>query len=185
MRQFLGSIGWLSLLLLTACAASYTQAPTTVRSSALTPGPESPALDWLLTSRDIQVAQAHLCEFGFDPGPGQWYLYSPNAGGGPGLPGRIWPPGVGAPRLPDPPAAAPGPGLRQGGPIERSGGLVGVLGDTMLNAELLCQGYTQVAIFPPHVTSQALFLALPREAWEAGPGLWKSSSRRRRGMVIR
>jgi peptidoglycan hydrolase-like protein with peptidoglycan-binding domain len=69
MRQFLGVIGCLSVLLLTACVASQTQAPTTVRSSARPPGLERPAVDRLLTPGDIQVAQTHLREFGFDPGP--------------------------------------------------------------------------------------------------------------------
>jgi peptidoglycan hydrolase-like protein with peptidoglycan-binding domain len=58
MGQFRGVIGWLPLLLLTACVASQTGEPTAVR----------PATDRLLTSGDIQVAQAHLREFGFDPG---------------------------------------------------------------------------------------------------------------------
>jgi peptidoglycan hydrolase-like protein with peptidoglycan-binding domain len=39
------------------------------RSSAPTPGPERSSLDRLLTPGDIQVAEAHLHEFGFDPGP--------------------------------------------------------------------------------------------------------------------
>jgi peptidoglycan hydrolase-like protein with peptidoglycan-binding domain len=56
MRQPWSIIGWLSLLLLTACAASQS-------------GPERPALDRLLTRGEIQVAQTHLQEFGFDPGP--------------------------------------------------------------------------------------------------------------------
>ena len=47
--------------------ASQTEAPTAVRPSALTPGPERPAVDRLLTRGDIQVAQAHVQDFGFDP----------------------------------------------------------------------------------------------------------------------
>jgi peptidoglycan hydrolase-like protein with peptidoglycan-binding domain len=39
------------------------------RSSALTHWSEHPALDRLLTRGDIQVAQTHLKDFGFDPGP--------------------------------------------------------------------------------------------------------------------
>jgi peptidoglycan hydrolase-like protein with peptidoglycan-binding domain len=69
MRSSWGVIGWLPLLLLTACVASYPEEPTGVRSSIRTPGPERPAVDRLLTSGDIRVAQAHLIEFGFDPGP--------------------------------------------------------------------------------------------------------------------
>jgi peptidoglycan hydrolase-like protein with peptidoglycan-binding domain len=58
MGQFRGVIGWLLSLLLSACVASQTGDPTAVR----------PATDRLLTSGDIQVAQAHLRELGFDPG---------------------------------------------------------------------------------------------------------------------
>jgi peptidoglycan hydrolase-like protein with peptidoglycan-binding domain len=69
MRQPWGVIGWLPLVWLTACVAPQTEAPTAVQPSALTPGPVRPALDRLLTRGDIQVAEAHLREFGFDPGP--------------------------------------------------------------------------------------------------------------------
>lgn len=69
MGQSRGVIGWLPLLLLTACAAPHTEGPMGVRSSAPTPGSERPSLDRLLTPGDIQVAEAHLHEFGFDPGP--------------------------------------------------------------------------------------------------------------------
>jgi peptidoglycan hydrolase-like protein with peptidoglycan-binding domain len=54
-------IGWLPLVLLTACVASHlgeNQAGT-VR----------PTVDRLLNRGDIQVAQMHLRDFGFDPGP--------------------------------------------------------------------------------------------------------------------
>jgi peptidoglycan hydrolase-like protein with peptidoglycan-binding domain len=64
-----GVMGWLSLLLLTACVAYQAEQPTTVRPSARTPGTEHPALDRLLTPGDIQVAQAHLHALGSDPGP--------------------------------------------------------------------------------------------------------------------
>ena len=47
------------------------------------------------------------------------------------------------------------------------------VGDVMVNAELVRQGYAQVATFPPNVTHQARFLALQREAREAGVGCWK------------
>jgi peptidoglycan hydrolase-like protein with peptidoglycan-binding domain len=69
MRQSWGVIGWLPLLLLTACAASQIEGPTGGRSSVLTPGSVRPALDRLLTRGDIQVAEGHLRDFGFDPGP--------------------------------------------------------------------------------------------------------------------
>jgi peptidoglycan hydrolase-like protein with peptidoglycan-binding domain len=69
MRQRWSIIGWLPLVLLTACVASQTEGPTAGQSAALTPRSERPALDRLLTPGDIQVAQAHLKAFGFDPGP--------------------------------------------------------------------------------------------------------------------
>jgi peptidoglycan hydrolase-like protein with peptidoglycan-binding domain len=69
MRQRWSIIVWLPLLGLTACVASQTEGPTAGRSSALTHGAERPALDRLLTRGDIQVAEAHLKDFGFDPGP--------------------------------------------------------------------------------------------------------------------
>jgi peptidoglycan hydrolase-like protein with peptidoglycan-binding domain len=69
MRLFRGVIGWLLWLLLTACVASHTEAPTAGPSSALTRAPERPTVDRLLTQGDIQVAEAHLRAFGFDPGP--------------------------------------------------------------------------------------------------------------------
>jgi peptidoglycan hydrolase-like protein with peptidoglycan-binding domain len=69
MRQYRGVIGWLPLVLLTACVAYQTEGPTAVRSSALTPGSDPPALDRLLTAGDIRVAEARLKDFGFDPGP--------------------------------------------------------------------------------------------------------------------
>jgi peptidoglycan hydrolase-like protein with peptidoglycan-binding domain len=62
-------IGWLPLLLLTACVAYQAEGPTTAQPSARTSGADLPALDRLLTSGDIQVAQAHLRDLGFDPGP--------------------------------------------------------------------------------------------------------------------
>jgi peptidoglycan hydrolase-like protein with peptidoglycan-binding domain len=61
MRQFWGAIAWLPLWLLTACAAPQTEVPTA--------RPANPAVDRLLTSGDIQVAQSRLQAFGFDPGP--------------------------------------------------------------------------------------------------------------------
>jgi len=61
MRPSWGAIGWLPLVLLTACVASHTGDGQA--------GPERPAVDRLLNRGDIQVAEAHLQDFGFDPGP--------------------------------------------------------------------------------------------------------------------
>jgi peptidoglycan hydrolase-like protein with peptidoglycan-binding domain len=69
MRQFWSVIAGLPLLLLTACVISQTEEPTAVGPLARTPGPERATLDRLLTPGDIQVAEAHLQQFGFDPGP--------------------------------------------------------------------------------------------------------------------
>jgi carboxyl-terminal processing protease len=69
MRQPWSAIGWLPLLWLTACAASHTPELTAVQPSALPPGPVRAAPDRLLTRGEIQVAEAHLKDFGFDPGP--------------------------------------------------------------------------------------------------------------------
>jgi micrococcal nuclease len=46
------------------------------------------------------------------------------------------------------------------------------VGDTMINAELVRQGFAQVATFPPNVRYQERFLQLQREARDAGRGLW-------------
>jgi peptidoglycan hydrolase-like protein with peptidoglycan-binding domain len=59
MRQPWSVLNWLPLLLLTACVSSQTGGSTALR----------PATDRLLTSGDVQVAEAHLKAFGFDPGP--------------------------------------------------------------------------------------------------------------------
>jgi peptidoglycan hydrolase-like protein with peptidoglycan-binding domain len=61
MRPSRGVIGWLPWLLLTACVAPQTEAPTA--------GPDRAAVDRILTPGDIQVAEAHLQAFGYDPGP--------------------------------------------------------------------------------------------------------------------
>ena len=61
MRRSRGVISWLPLVLLTACVASY---PGTYQA-----GTVRPAVDRLLSRGDIQVAQTHLRDFGFDPGP--------------------------------------------------------------------------------------------------------------------
>lgn len=47
------------------------------------------------------------------------------------------------------------------------------VGDTMVNAELVRQGYAQVMTVPPNVRHQALFLRLQREARAGGHGLWR------------
>jgi peptidoglycan hydrolase-like protein with peptidoglycan-binding domain len=61
MRSFAGIIVWLPLVLLPACVASRTEAPT--------PGAVRAAYDRILTPGDIQVAEEHLRAFGYDPGP--------------------------------------------------------------------------------------------------------------------
>ena len=55
MRPWRRALRWLPLLLLTACVTS---------QRATLPG-----LDRLLSPGDIQVAEQHLRDFGFDPGP--------------------------------------------------------------------------------------------------------------------
>jgi micrococcal nuclease len=47
------------------------------------------------------------------------------------------------------------------------------VGDLMVNAELVRQGYAQVATFPPNVRYQDRFRALQQEAREAQRGLWR------------
>ena len=47
------------------------------------------------------------------------------------------------------------------------------VGDTMVNAELVRQGYAQVMTVPPNVRYQRLFLDLQRDARQAGRGLWR------------
>jgi peptidoglycan hydrolase-like protein with peptidoglycan-binding domain len=61
MRPSRSVIGWLALLLVTGCVASHT--------SERPPGAQRPAVDRLLNRGDIQVAEAHLRDFGFEPGP--------------------------------------------------------------------------------------------------------------------
>ena len=61
MRQPWPVIGWLLLVLLTACVTSH--------PGGHPAGTIQPAVDRLLTRGDIQVAQMHLRDFGFDPGP--------------------------------------------------------------------------------------------------------------------
>ena len=54
------------VLCVSACTALGRSSPT---PSTLTQGPRRPALDRLLTRGEIQVAEGHLQDFGFDPGP--------------------------------------------------------------------------------------------------------------------
>jgi hypothetical protein len=61
MRRSRGVIGWLPLVLLTACVASH--------SGEHHAGTIQPAVDRFLNRGDIEVAQMHLRAFGFDPGP--------------------------------------------------------------------------------------------------------------------
>jgi endonuclease YncB( thermonuclease family) len=51
------------------------------------------------------------------------------------------------------------------------------VGDTMVNAELVRQGYAQAATFPPDVKYEARFRALQQEAQAAGRGLWAGAER--------
>ena len=44
----------------------------------------------------------------------------------------------------------------------------------MVNAELVRQGYAQVATVPPNVRYQDMFRALQQEAREAHQGLWRT-----------
>jgi peptidoglycan hydrolase-like protein with peptidoglycan-binding domain len=61
MRRSRGVISWLPLVLLTACVASH---PGAHQAETI-----QPAVDRIFNRSDIQVAQTHLREFGFDPGP--------------------------------------------------------------------------------------------------------------------
>jgi peptidoglycan hydrolase-like protein with peptidoglycan-binding domain len=61
MRRSRGVLSWLPLVLLTACVASH---PGEHQAATI-----RPAVDRLLNSGDIQVAEGRLKDFGFDPGP--------------------------------------------------------------------------------------------------------------------
>jgi murein L,D-transpeptidase YcbB/YkuD len=61
MRPSWSAISWLPLVLLTACVASH---PGQHHA-----GSEHPAVDRFLNRGNIQVAEAHLQDVGFDPGP--------------------------------------------------------------------------------------------------------------------
>ena len=47
------------------------------------------------------------------------------------------------------------------------------VGGVMINAELVRRGYAQVMTVPPNVRHQSMFLALQRDARQAGRGLWR------------
>ncbi|MCI0460400.1 MAG: thermonuclease family protein, partial [Gemmataceae bacterium] len=49
------------------------------------------------------------------------------------------------------------------------------LGDMMVNAEMVAQGYAQVMTIPPNVRHQDLFLKLQREARLLQIGLWRGT----------
>lgn len=49
------------------------------------------------------------------------------------------------------------------------------VGDMMINAELVAQGYAQIMTIPPNVRHQELFLKLQREARLLQLGLWRDS----------
>jgi peptidoglycan hydrolase-like protein with peptidoglycan-binding domain len=61
MKRSQGVLWWLPLVLLTACVASH---PGTHQA-----GTGRPALDRILNRGDVQVAEAHLQDLGYDPGP--------------------------------------------------------------------------------------------------------------------
>ena len=61
MRLPWSAIVWLPLVLLTACVASH--------SGDYPAGTGQPAVDRILHRGDIQVAQSHVQDFGFAPGP--------------------------------------------------------------------------------------------------------------------
>jgi murein L,D-transpeptidase YcbB/YkuD len=61
MRRSRSVLGWLPLVLLTACVTSH---PGTHPAGTI-----QPAVDRFLNRGDIQVAQMHLQAYGFDPGP--------------------------------------------------------------------------------------------------------------------
>jgi micrococcal nuclease len=60
---------------------------------------------------------------------------------------------------------------------DRYGGLLAYVyvGDLMVNAELVAQGWAQVMTIPPNVKHQALLLKLQREARLLQVGLWKDT----------
>ena len=59
------------------------------------------------------------------------------------------------------------------------------VGDMMVNAELVRQGYAQAATFPPDVKYQQKFIALQREAQTAGRGLWQRTATATKGANLR
>ena len=59
------------------------------------------------------------------------------------------------------------------------------VGDLMVNAELVRQGYAQAATFPPDVKYQQKFSALQKEAQAAGRGLWQRAATAPKGANLR
>ena len=59
------------------------------------------------------------------------------------------------------------------------------VGDMMVNAELVRQGYAQAATFPPDVKYQQKFSALQKEAQTAGRGLWQRAATVPKGANLR
>ena len=59
------------------------------------------------------------------------------------------------------------------------------VGDLMVNAELVRQGYAQAATFPPDVKYQQKFSALQKEAQTAGRGLWQRVAMAPKGANLR
>ena len=59
------------------------------------------------------------------------------------------------------------------------------VGDIMVNAELVRQGYAQAATFPPDVKYQQKFVALQKEAQTAGRGLWQRAAMAPKGANLR
>jgi len=54
---------------------------------------------------------------------------------------------------------------------------------TFVNAELVKQGYAQVATYPPNVKYQKRFLKLQEEARKAKRGLWAAKETTRKGSI--
>jgi len=58
------------------------------------------------------------------------------------------------------------------------------IGDEMVNARLIEEGYAAVSTFPPDVRYQDLLLGLQREARDAGRGLWGACGGATSGQAI-
>ena len=59
------------------------------------------------------------------------------------------------------------------------------VGDLLVNAELVRQGYAQAATFPPDVKYQQKFSALQKEAQTVGRGLWQRAATAPKGANLR